>query len=191
MATLSRLEVTWSGTPVTGGGISTFYSSNSDPTAFYTAVRAFFVAVGPSIASGVTFSFSPSGDTIESTTGQINGSWSLTTPTAVAASGSSNWAMGVGTRVRWLTAGITRGRRVRGSTFLVPLGGNLYDGTGSIADATVSTLATAAVTLAAADSGSMRIYSRPTSIAAADGVAHAVTGSDLPDRVSWLRSRRT
>jgi hypothetical protein len=115
----------------------------------------------------------------------------MTTPTAVAASGSSNWASGVGCRQRWLTAGITRGRRVRGSTFLVPLGQNLYDGTGSIADATVTALATAANTLRAADSGSMRIYSRPTSAANADGVAHAVTGSDLPDRVSWLRSRRT
>lgn len=191
MATLARLEVTWSGTPVVGGGISTFYTSNSDPSAFYTAVRAFFVAVGPSIATGVTFSFTGSGDTIEDTTGELNGSWSMTTPTAVAASGSSNWAMGVGARVRWLTAGITRGRRVRGATFLVPLGGNLYDGTGSIADATVTTLANAANTLRAADSGSMRIYSRPSGAGATDGAAHAVTSSDLPDRVSWLRSRRT
>lgn len=190
MPTLSRVLVGMAGAGAVGGGVSTFYTSNSDPTAFYTAVRAFFVTAAASLASGSTLVFYGSGDTIDESSGEINGSWSMTKPANVLTSGSSNWAAGVGCRVVWSTSGITRGRRVKGSTFLVPLGGNLYDGLGSIADGTVTALQTAATTLAAADSGSMRIYTRPNAKLGTVGKANAVTGASVPDAVSWLRSRR-
>lgn len=191
MPTISRVRAVWTGTPVVGGGVSTFYCANSDPSAFVTALRSYFASVGVSIAAGTFINFPGTGDTIDEATGVLNGSWSMTPPAQVTCSGSGNWAMGVGCRQTWLTTGITRGRRVKGSTFLVPLGGNLYDGTGSIADATVATLNAAAATLRAADSGSMRIYSRPSTARPGTGVAHPVTGNSLPDVVSWLRSRRT
>lgn len=190
MATLARIRVTWTGSPVVGGGISTFYSSNSDPSAFCTALRTYFASVGASLAAGINIQVPGVGDTIEDTTGELNGSWSMSTPAVVTTSGSSNWAMGVGIRQTWLTSGITRGRRVKGTTFLVPLGGNLYDGTGSIADATVITLNAAATTLRGADSGSMRIFSRPSAPGASDGSSHAVIGNTAVDKVAWLKSRK-
>lgn len=190
MPTLSRVRVGWTGVPVVGGGVSTFYSSNSDPSAFNTALRAFFVTVGAHLATGVVITFEAAGDTIDEATGEINGSWSMTVPNNVVASGSANWAAGVGARVVWATAGITRGRRVKGSTYLVPIGANLYDGTGSISAGALTDMQSAANTLRAADSGSMRIYTRPNAALGSSGAAHAVTGSTVPDAVTWLRSRR-
>lgn len=191
MASIARITALWTGTTVVGGGVSTFYSSNLSPGGFCTALRTYFVTTGGSIASGTTITIQPTGDLIDENTGALTGAWSTTPPAAVICSGSANWASGVGTRQVWNTAGITRRRRVKGSTFLVPLGGNLYDGTGSIADATVAILQGAGATLLAADSGSMRIWSRPSGAGASDGAAHAVLSCSTPDRVSWLRSRRT
>lgn len=191
MSTLARIRVTWNGSPVEGGGVSTFYTSNSDGSALNTAIRQFFSSCAVALPVGLTIGFEPGGETIESTTGQINGAWTMTAPAYVSGAADGPWAMGVGARIKWVTAGITRGRRVRGSTFLVPLSVDAYDDDGSVNDAVVGTFQTASNTLAGADSGSMRIYSRPTSALAADGVAHAVTSAIAPASVTWLRSRRT
>lgn len=191
MATLARLRYVWSGTGIVGGGVSTFYSSNSDPATLNAAIRAFFLANNGLFPSSVSIIPPGSGDTIESTTGVLNGSWSMTAPALVVGAGSGSWAAGVGLRVVWNTAGITRGRRVRGSTFLVPLTTAFYDTNGNIADATWLNVQNSAETLRAADGGSMRIYSRPSAPGVGDGVAHPITSARVPDVVSWLRSRRT
>lgn len=198
MATLARVKVGIVGAGAIGGGSSTFYTSSSDPAVFHAALRVFWLACATHIAAGSTITFAGAGDTIDEATGEINGSWSGTPPANIITAGSSNWAAGVGCRVVWTTAGITRGRRVKGSTYVVPLGGNLYDGTGSIADGARSAIDAAAAVLRASDSGSMRIYTRPTTVEKPPGTftdyvgkSQAVTGSTVPDVVSWLRSRRT
>jgi len=190
MATLNRFRVGWVGVPVVGGGVSTFYSESGDVSVFNSALRAFFVAAGPHVATGVVWTFPASGDTIDEATGEINGSWSAPVLSNVNASGSSNWAAGVGCRVVWSTAGITRGRRVKGSTYVVPLGANLYDGTGTIAAGVLTDLTNAGNTLRAADGASMRVYTRPNTALGASGAGHAVTAASAPDAVTWLRSRR-
>lgn len=191
MATLNRFRVNISGTTVTGGGVMTFYSSGGDFAAFNTAIRTFVVAICPFQPLGTVYSFESGGDTIEDSTGEINGSWSMTAPATVNTGVNAAYAGGVGTRVVWATAGITRGRRVRGSTYIVPLLSSQYDTNGAIADASLGTMLTAAGVLRAADGGSMRIYTRPSGPGATDGKSQAVTGATVPDKVSWLRSRRT
>lgn len=191
MATIARVRVEWVGAAVDGGGVSTFYSSNADPSVFNTAVRAFFNNIKGIFPNDLTFVFQGVGETIESTTGKLNGSWTMTAPASVTGADTGSWAKGVGTRVTWNTAGITRGRRVRGTTFLVPIASVCWDDNGSLSDTVMSTLNTAVPALAAADSGSMRVYSKPSAGGGTDGVAHAVTSGVAMDTVSWLRTRRT
>lgn len=198
MPTLARVRVTLSGTTVIGGGVATFFSSNSDPSAFNTALRAFFLTVGAFQPIGTVYGFEGGGDTIDETTGVINGSWSMTAPAAVNVGVNAAYAGGVGTRVVWATSGITNGRRVKGSTYIVPLLTSQYDVNGAIADASLGTMVTAANTLRAADSGSMRVYTRPLYSGTGpgrtrvrDGKSQSVLAATVPDKVSWLRSRRT
>lgn len=191
MATLSRVRIGWIGSAVVGGGVSTFYSSNSDPSAFIAALRTFFGSFNGLFPAAVELTYPSAGETIESTTGQVNGVWTSTSLANTVGAGGSAHAAGVGCRIRWETGAITRGRRVRGSTFLVPIVGSLYATDGTIDNASLALVQGAIPTLIAADGGSMRIYSRPSATGGTDGAAHPVTSGVAVDKVSWLRTRRT
>lgn len=104
-------------------------------------------------------------------------------------SGAAGFALGVGARVVWNTSGIFGGRRVRGSTFIVPLTIGSYEGAGQITAGVIATMQGAANTLAGFGPDGMFIWSRPQP--GTPGEAQTVTGAIAPDRVSWLRSRRT
>ncbi len=116
------------------------------------------------------------------------GVWSAGTAGVVIASGVPEHAKGVGCRVVWDTAGITGTRRVRGSTYLVPLCVNQYDPSGTILDAAWLAFATAADVFRTAV-GDLVVLTKKTD--EHSGTSHPVTGVRVPDRVSWLTSRRT
>lgn len=191
MATLSRVRVSWEGAPVVGGGLSTFYSTNLTPTTFVGAVRTFFSNIAFLFPDDVSIQVAGDGDTFTDTTGALVGSWSMTPPAVVLGLDTGTYAKGVGIRTVWNTLGIRNGRRVRGSTFLVPIGSANYDSAGSIASAVLTMVQSAADALEASDSGSMRIWSRPSDSSSTDGASHAITSASVPDAVTWLRSRRT
>jgi hypothetical protein len=192
MTTLARLRFEWSGIPVVGGGVSTFYTTNLSPLTFTTAVRSFFNSVSGLFPSGVVITAPASGDLITAETGALAGAWAQTPPAPVlAAGGTTAWAAGVGCAVVWNTAGMTRRRRVKGRTYLLPAMASTYQSDGSIADSNLALIQTAANTLIAADSASMRIWTRPLTTESGDGAAHPVVAATVPDRVTWLRSRRT
>lgn len=185
------MRVEWSGTAVVGGGVSTFYSSNSAPGTILAAIRAWFLSFNGALPTGVSIVFPSSGETIDDTTGTINGVWTATAPDVVVGQDADPYAAGVGMRVVWNTAGITRGRLVRGATYIVPLSADFYDTNGSIDGTLVSNMQTATDTLIAADSGSLRVWSRPSTSGGSDGASHAITSATVVDAVSWLRTRRT
>lgn len=191
MATLARVRLLWTGTTVVGGGVSTFYCSNSDPSAFISALRTFLGSSNGIYPAGTVIKFPSGGETIESSDGAINGAWTMTPLADLTGAGGATYAAGVGIRVTWNTAGITRRRRVKGSTFLVPVTSTIYASDGTIDNASLALVNGAIPTLVAADGGSFRIWSRPSAPGATDGAAHAVLSGNAPDKVSWLRSRRT
>lgn len=177
---------------MTGGGVSTFYTSNLAPGTFNAAVRAFFQNANGLLPQGTTIIPPAVGELIDVDTGEVSGTWSQPTPPApVNGVDLIDYAQGVGCRVALLTGGITRGRRVRGSTFIVPIGSGFFNTGGNVDSTVVISLQTAANTLIAADSASMRIYSRPQVGASTGGVSHPVTGAFADGRATWLRSRRT
>lgn len=182
---MRRLRVTWNGL---GGlpGLSTFYYGVATPNV--SDCVAFFNAIKASFPTGLSWDIPSSGDEIDDATGQLTGGWTGSGGGTVAATGgASNYAAGVGTRVRWDTLVVTGGRRVRGSTFLTPLIVGSFDGSGTIATATLTTLQTAASTFAA--SGVAKgIWHRPVN--GAGGLYCAINTGTVPDKVTMLRSRR-
>lgn len=186
MASVRRIEVVWQG--LTGlPGLSVFHSLDSVSGAL-AAIRAFFLATQSLYPSGLTLSFPNSGDVFDSATGTLTGGWSDTAVANVPGSGAGAYAAGVGMFVKWNTGAIVGGRRLKGRTFLCPLGNDRYDAGGTIVDGSVTTVQTAANTLVA--TGTMNVWHRPTSPGGSDGALHVVTSATPLDKVTALRSRR-
>lgn len=190
MADLFRLRVTWSGSPVVGEGLSTFYFSDVDATV-PGAVAGFFDAIKNQIPGGVSWSIPNGGDVLDDATGTVTSSWVAGTSSTVASVVSATWVQGVGARVVWSTPGIVAGRRVKGSTFIVPILTEKFTSGGAIDDSMRAQFDLAAEDLIDAVTGTfnMVVWSRPT--VGRPGSSHVIDGANVPDKVSWLRSRRT
>ena len=93
-------------------------------------------------------------------------------------------------RFVWNTGARRSGRLVRGSTFLVPVIRSTFDGPGHVDDAARTALQTAATNLVTAAGANLRILSRP-GVRVTTGGSAAIISATVPDKVSWLRSRRT
>lgn len=188
MTQIARLQVAWSGATVTGPGLSTFYASTSG-TGFSAAVHTFFDTSPLLFPAGTTITVPSGGDLIEDTTGALAGTWNEPGGGGVTVgTETGSWSAGVGMQVRWPTGGIVGGRKVVGSTFLVPIAGSLFDTDGTIDAAVVSSVEVQANALLAAVP-TLRILSRPKGLRV--GSSHTVLRVVVPDRTSWLRSRRT
>jgi len=154
-----------------------------------TAVHNFFQVFIHGIPAGVTISVPDNGDMIEDTTGEISGSWSDGGGTLISTcDGAGEFVQGAGIQVRWRTAGIVGRRRVVGSTFICPILHSGFDSSGTPTASQIAGTYTAANGLVAAEP-TFRIWSRPKPPRA--GSSHVVTATFVPDRPSWLRSRRT
>lgn len=188
MATLHRLRVPWSGSAVVGPGLSTFYFSGT-MTGKPAAVVAFYTALAGAFAPGITWTIPSTGDDLEDSTGELTGAWTASGGATVVSSGTGVFAMGVGARVVWNTANVHLGRRVRGSTFLVPLSAAQYQADGTIVNATSTNIVNAGNTLISSTTPDFRIWSRPN--AAGAFAVSTVVSATSPDTVSTLRSRRT
>lgn len=148
----------------------------------------------------VTIVVERSGDIIESTNGQITGSWATGPINTAVGSGPINYAAPVGSCITWLTDGIVAGHRVKGRTFIVPMSGEAFESNG-----TPTTFARDLVQQAAGDfifsqNASLVVWSRPflgspaTPTRAARparvGSSHLVTAARVADKAAVLRSRR-
>lgn len=174
---------------MTGPGLTTFYGTGFTAADMSASVQDYFDAVKALVPEGVTWTIPQGGDVIDETTGDLTGAWGTGGSYQVSSSRAGNYAAGVGVRHVLQTATVVGGRRVRGSFFLVPLGSGAYDVNGSIDNTTLTTIDTAAQALYTALNTEWVVWSRPTATRA--GSAAEVTGVTTPDRVSWLRSRRT
>jgi len=183
---MRKVPVVWA-TGVGGAGVSVFYTPfGSDITVelgtFWNAIKTLF-------PNSVTWDIPASGDVVDEASGLITGAWTGgTAATITATGGATAYAGGTGAYVRWQTAGIVDGRRVKGRTFLLPLLTAAYDATGTIDPTRQATMQTAATTLVGA--GKQVIWSRPDP-GGTNGTSHAVTAAVVPDKVTSLRSRRT
>lgn len=187
MANISRIKVDWSGTAVTGAGLTTFYSNDVTPTALPGAVLTFFDDLKAIVPAGVTWTIPSSGDLLDEADGELQGGWTASGGGAVSSTGTAVHAQGVGLRIKWVTGGVVAGRRVRGSTFIVPVVTDNLQADGTFRTNEINVMGAAALALLAADP-TLVIWSRPAP--GRSGTSHLITSVATPDAISWLRSRR-
>lgn len=186
---IQRIRCEWTGTAVEGPGLTTFYSTGFAVGALPAAASAFFTPILGRIPSGTSITIPNGGDLIDETNGQLIGTWGSGGGTVLTTSGPGAFAAGVGARVVWTTSVIRGGRRVRGSTFVVPLTTDSYETNGTLTLPLVQDLTSALNGFLTELAGEGRVWSRPRPTLA--GGQAAIDSGLAPDKVSWLRSRRT
>lgn len=189
MADLKRVRVTWSGSAVVGPGVSTFYFASA-ATGFPAKLQTFFQAIKSSFPVTATITVPNTGDVINEATGALSGVWTDSGGSTTVGTGAFPYPAGVGIRVRWVTGGVRHGRRVVGSTFLVPVVNPAYDTDGTIIPATLTTIGTAVNAFVTSAAGDQHIWSKPTPPGGSDGTSSSVLAGFVPDMVTSLRSRR-
>jgi hypothetical protein len=189
VATINRVRVVWSGSAVVGGGVSTFYFTGTG-TGVNTMVKNFFTGIQSLFPTTVSFTIPATGEQLDSSTGDTTGSWTDgVQSTLVGTATVQNYAAGVGARVTWFTNGRTNNRRVRGTTFLVPISTANYDTDGTLNSTAFAVIRDNAASLVSAASNSLVIWTRPNEEHA--GALNSVLSSAAPDKTSWLRTRKT
>ena len=159
-----------------------------DAAAAQPAVLAFVETWADAAPDDVTFRVPDTGDKINEETGDLTGVWVGGVDGGYVGQSPDPFIAGTGMRVRWLTGGIVRSRRVSGSTYLVPVAAGIFTTAGVPSTTWVDNFLTAANTLIASTPGNMVIWSRP--IAGAGGSDHPVVSATVPVQSSYLTSRR-
>lgn len=192
MASLHRILLTWNG--FTGGpGVNVWYGNEG--TGLVAQLKTLYDAFALYMPTGVSVSYPQSGDVVDEESGELTGSWSTGAVAPSTGASSGPYTGGAGLCVTWSTDGVVRGRRVRGRTFFVPMGGIVWSGDGTPDNTIVSTLRTSVTNWSAANAGHLVIWSRPVLNAAggvvAPGSRHSIVGGSITDRSALLRSRRS
>lgn len=192
---INRIRCVWTGFPG-GPGVSTFYSLQ--PSTDLGLLHGFFDGIKSYLPTDVTVTIEGSGDILDETTGNLTGGWTDNAPAAVAGLNESPVAAPAGFVVIWETGVVMDGTRLRGKTYIVPVGSTTFEANGSIQGDTLTTIRGVASSLAAENQ--LVVWHRPRAARAADGSRPAVTaraggyasfsGATVRDFVAVLTSRR-
>lgn len=192
VVTISRVRAVWTGFVGAPGYTSMYFAPES--TGIAAAVRKFFDDIKTQIPSVCTVQVESSGDNINEADGSIVGSWSEAPVLPVVGGGIGIYSAPSGSVIRWTTAGIVNGRRVKGRTFIVPLDGDAYDSSGTLTAAAITLLNTGADNLIGDVANQLCVWARPfpgsVGQPARAGTFHIVSGRVVPDKAAVLRSRR-
>lgn len=190
---LFRVVVAWSGNGVVGSAVNVLHFDASNQTSPpVAAIKTAFQNLSGAIAPGTTITIPNSGDIIEDTTGALTGVWTGTGGGSFTGTSDPRIAAGAGACIGWTTGGIVMGkkgpRKLRGRTFLVPLGASSYDSDGTLQAGTKTGCEAVGTGLIAA--GGLAVWHRPTTPGGSDGNSYAVLSSKVRDKVAFLSSRR-
>jgi hypothetical protein len=195
---INVMRVTWTGF-LGGPGVSTHYFDGGSipPVA---AVRTFYNALAGTMPSKVSIQVPNSGEAIQSSDGVLIGSWaSGSLPAAVQGGLTGATLAAVGYQIDWTTDEIADGRAVKGRTFFVPTGSQIWDPDGILVVGNQTTIKAAADALVGA-SPKMAVWHRPkfgpkptgggARPVLREGSWAPVTGSAVPRKSVVLTSRR-
>jgi hypothetical protein len=198
MSSFFRVVLNWTG--FNGGpGFTNLYFKTAGDTAVLltdaqnavTKVDAWATALSNHLPAAVSVRVDPTVTEMNEQTGAQIGFLPTTAPAAHPGGDSSGYSAASGACFNWYTSGALNGRRVRGRTFIVPLGGTKYDSTGTLASTTVTSFQTATQTLLDNNSVSrLQVWHRPSVAAPTSGAAFPVEFYTLPDKAAILTSRR-
>lgn len=190
---IHRVTVLWTGFQGAPGYSNFFFTGDGSGGAAAdsrTRVSDFFNELATLLPSDVEYVTEGEVATLDEQTGSVTG-YIMVNPDPSPGSGGSGggYSAASGAVVTWNTNGVRNGRRVRGRTFLVPLGGGAYQSDGTLETSTIAQIQGAADELVGTgfDSG-FGVWARPG--ASGDGGFYEVTGFRVPDMSAVLRSRR-
>lgn len=190
---ITRVTAVWSGFRGAPGYSNFFFGGEAatpeDAEDCAGAVRAFFSGITAYLPSSVRIQVNSPADILNETTGEITGQVDFDPPASVEGSGGADYSAASGGVVNWNTSGYRNGRRIRGRTFLVPLGSIAYDPQGDLGTGVVNGIRTASTQLTRGTSAlPFVVWARPKG--GVGGSAEPVTGATVPDLGAILRSRR-
>jgi len=190
VANIERIRIALGGAAVIGPSVMTLYASEGNGVAVSAAAADWLTNIKNLFPNTLNFQMPGGGDVLSAEDGALHGAWAGGTSVNIIGNASDNtFSHGVGTRVVWNTGAVAAGRRVRGSTFLVPVSGGLFDTTGDISSVNRTDMQTKGTAFVTATSGKMVVWSRPTP--ARPGGTATVVSCLFNGKVSWLQSRRT
>jgi len=194
-----------------GPGLTVFHFGVPDLATFgveesnnaVSKVDAFRAALKDHIPYGVNLTTDPDVEALEVGTGALQAIYS-TSPAAATYSTqgqSQAWTAAQGAVITWKTNTVKNRRRMRGRSFLVPMGISITEMNGTL-NAGFTTALNAAAAALRSPTGSTRlyVYARPVKdidlpgplpdYTFSGGKAGEVIGHSIPDSVAVLRSRR-
>lgn len=181
----------WSGAP----GYNVFHFGNfgeggqAHAQLCVDAVRNFYEGFKTLLPVSIAVRPESTVELIDEATGRVQDIYATTPGAASQGSYTQGFSAPSGMLVHWETAGIRNGRRVRGKTFLVPLGNAVYENNGTIAPAQITAVQTPAQALIDNAQTALYTWSRPKPDGT-PGEAFPVLSARVPDKAVILRSRR-
>lgn len=192
----------WTGTSG-GPGISQFAVIGDDEfiswdntvaQAVVNAVRTFWDTNKNTLPNEISLTVDPTVDIFGIVTGTLEDSkTAAAAPATVTGTNAGAYSMPSGAKINFRTTTIANGRRVRGSVFIVPCGGDVFDTNGTVSSTPRTNWVTAAGVMKTAFKTvdlDHAVWSRPSALGANDGGGAVVTGYDVPTKGAILRGRR-
>lgn len=191
---MMEYRIPWS-IPNAGPSVTTlhFQGTLDASTAEHVAntTRAFFDSLKGTLPDDVTINFDSEVREIRESDGQLIGVETVAAPLPVTGTVTGTWPAGTGYRIVWQTPRIIDGRRVRGTTFIVPIGSGLFTTGGQLSNALISDVtpkAAAYLNNLVAGGVTLAVYSRPTPSRL--GTSSGVFSVAVPAIVATLRGRK-
>lgn len=180
-----RVRVTWSGSPVAGGGLSTFYfaGTGTDGAEEVDAVGDFLDDIKANLSNQISFATEPDVDLLDGTTGTLTGSFPTTPRSGTGGNTSEPLPLSSQGLLRLRTGVVVNGRELRGRLFIPGFCENNSD-SGAPNAGTRANIEAAAVTLRSDTLTEWQVWSRT------HGVSAAVGSASMWTKWAVLRSRR-
>jgi hypothetical protein len=133
----------------------------TDASAGVTRMRDFLQNFTAYLPSGVTITVPTVGFTYEAITGELSGEWTAAATDPVIGGYTGAYAAATGLSVLWRSNSIVQGRRLRGRSYIVPLGGGIFDVDGTINNTALTLLTEASNVAMLPGGGNFVIWGRP------------------------------
>lgn len=188
-----RILVRWTGFNGAPGYSSFHFAGGggliSDAQQVADRVYSAFNEISAMLPEDVTITIESEAQVLNSDTGLLQGFLQVDPLGTISGTADGGYSAASGAVVNWRTDDVRFGRRIRGRTFIVPIGGIYYGDDGTLTTGALSDLNSFATTMRGFDLDSeLGVWSRP--IDGAGGVFATVTGHNVPDMAAVLRSRR-
>lgn len=148
MSDINKVVTTWTGFPGSPGYTTMYFDGAGTPP--LAALSTFWNAIKTLFPTTAVLNIANVGVGLNLGTGKPDSNWSGPAQTAITGTGANAYAAPAGAEIEWRTGQFVNGRELRAKTFLVPIIIAAYQTDGSVADANVTQIQTAATTLLAA-----------------------------------------